>query len=528
MLGLQRWRFCSVLLCCCLWCGAARAELGEWENEVHWCQLWLQEGRAQEALARLKALPESAMEDRMVLRTLAQAYELVGNRVWARRTMQRYLERFPDDCDMRFRLAWSHLGESDYREARQVLGEQPGGEGGCPAEVGQTGRWKLLRALASVRAGEEEEASELVTEAGQEAALFAEDEVLLGKLRQAVWPLRQRPLQLGVQTETGWTSNALQGSPLDPLQNGNDWASARGEARVWGRGRWGVGAVAPSLEAELKGVGYGAEAAQDFSYFGWAVRPGVEWDFGPVWAFLGYRADSVILAGGDTYEKGAYSYFTGHRGEFEMEFPFGLTLFGGGGKRSFRQMGRTRLEADGGAGLALSLGSRTSMLAALAGRVQDAEDEAYNLVGGTALVSGTIRLWEQFSLRLGGTLLVDDYPDSAGSEAFQSPDKRSELALKARVGIWSPRLAGDLQIGFSYEWAGRYSTLDAYDYTAHSFIFGVTWRLDGDPFVPEFVSPPGHETLDYGFEQAQGAMEERLRDLLRKDEDAQRGCSCGN
>ena len=47
------------------------------------------------------------------------------------------------------------------------------------------------------------------------------------------------------------------------------------------------------------------------------------------------------------------------------------------GKRSFREMGRSRQEADGGIGGAFEVGSRLRLLGALSGRCYDAKNEKH-------------------------------------------------------------------------------------------------------------------------------------------------------
>lgn len=488
------------------------------------------QGRYQEALELLKSLPEGEQQTSGVLRAKGRAYEGLGNWVWARRMWTALLEAQPADCDTRARLAWSHLRESDYRETRRVLGvlDETERKPACPGNDFERARWELMLALAAVQEGESQGASRLLQSVEDAPALFPEDIALLVRLRKAARPLRQPPLQAALQAEAGWTTNALQGSPLDPLKSDDDPASARIDLRAWARGRWGHDVWGPSLEAEVRSVGYTADSVQDFSYLGWFVRPGLEWDFGKVWALLAYRLDSVTLANGDKYQSGAYSYFMGHRGEFELDFDMGLTLFGGAGRREFRQLGRSRTEADVGAGWAWPISRQISLLAAGAGRYQQAQDRAYNLVGGTLLTSLSLALGEGWTLRFGATLMADHYPDSEGTLTFGEETGRSEYLVKGKAAVWTPTLADGLQLGVWYEWARRDSTVNAFDYNAHALMLGLTWRLEGDPFVPHGEEVAGHRRLDYGFESSDSALGERLRDLLRKDEDAQRGCSCGN
>ena len=69
------------------------------------------------------------------------------------------------------------------------------------------------------------------------------------------------------------------------------------------------------------------------------MRPGVIFGDTYVRALVAYRGEGLLLEGGDKYEDGPLWFYEAHRGELEIEFTKELTLFGGSGRRIFREQG---------------------------------------------------------------------------------------------------------------------------------------------------------------------------------------------
>jgi hypothetical protein len=249
-------------------------------------------------------------------------------------------------------------------------------------------------------------------------------------------------------------------------------------------------------------------------------RPGVLLGRGQRRALLAYRYESLLLAGDDRYQSGPLWFYDAHRGELEIEFS-GLTVFGGIGKRSFRQIGRSRLEADGGMGGAFKVGSRLRLLGALSGRFYDAKNDAYDLRGASLLIAADFRLPRHWTTRVGFLASEDLYPHSTG---YFSPDKRHERLLKMSASAFSPPLRDHLKLGLTYEFSTRESTAQPYAYTDHRLLAKLIWTFTADPWLPAAVSPSDHVALDYGLNS--GEQTERVQDLLRQDEAVQRSSSC--
>lgn len=466
---------------------------------------------------------EEPGRDRKAALDRARAYEEKGNRVWARRTLTQYLAGNDGDCEMRAHLAAMMLREADYRGAMDVLGRE-----GCPVTSEERTRWLLLEAMAEEQAGNEAQAASLLDEAESEPVAYRGDRPLFPWLTRRVRPLRTPPLEVRLDLAGGWSSNPLLGSPLDPQAAMGDYASAVTEGNLWTRA-----ATPQAGPARLYIEGLGryqylfSDPASDLSYAGLGVKPGVELEWLDVAVRVAYRFDGLYIAASDAHHEGGYWFFEAHRGEFEIETSLGLTLFGGGGHRAFSDMGRTRWEVDGGIGGGIPLGKAAYLLGAVTGRKRWATTAAYGLSGGTVLVALNIPLYRRFQLKGSVSVGIDRYPDSAGSLAFHSPEARRDVQMRGRLGLWTPPLVGELRLGATYEPVRRWSTAELYDFTDHTMLLVLGWRGSANPWLPAEVEGGSERfPVNYGVVSDSGAVGERLQDLLRQDEEAQRGSSC--
>ena len=453
----------------------------------------------------------------------AKEYEEKGNRVWARRTLTQYLAANEGDCEVRAHLAAMMLRQADYRGAIDVLGRE-----GCPVTSEERTRWLLLEAMAEEQAGNREGAASLLEEAESEPVMYREDRSLFPWLTRRVRPLRTPPLEFRLDLAGGWSSNPLLGSPLDPQSSEGDYASAVTEGNLWAKVATPYAGPARLYAEGLSRFQYLlSDPASDLSYGGWGVKPGVELAWLDVAVRAAYHFDSLFIAASDPHHEAGHWFFEAHRGEFEVDTSLGLMLFGGGGRRTFSTMGRTRWEIDGGVGGAVSLGKGVSVLGAVTGRRRWATTAAYNLKGGTLLGALNFPLFRNFMFKGSVSGGVDWYPDSEGSIAFHSQEARKDIQVRGRLGVWSPFLFSTLKLGATYEPVRRFSTAELYDFTDHSVMLVLGWRGAADPWLPALVAAGADRfPVDYGVTGTGGLADERLQDLLRQDEEAQRGSSC--
>ena len=481
----------------------------------------LQEAKAKECLELLRPLRACFGKDSRFTMLLSRAYGGTGNLSWAMKVLSDALVRQPEDCTVRARLAWLLLENADYRGALALLAE-----GTCPITMEEHTRWDLLRAEAELQADRLEPARQRVSEADSRDAMYDEDAGLRSHLLSLLWPMRTPSLELRGETTAGWSSNPLLGSPLDPQASGEDFASWKGGVDVRGRFAgpyWGR--ILLLAEADLRSQFLAADEAKDLSYVGWGVRPGLEFSWPSSKLVLSYHYDALWLAARDDYgDRGLL--FDGHRGELSLQSSSGVYLLAGGGHRTFRIMGRSRYEGDLGLGWGDRLGSRVFLLAGLSGRAHQAENTAYDLRGGTALLALRWHFLHAWSLRASGTLALDWYPESAGSEAFHAPDARQDVLFRGRIGLWSPPFLGGLKAGLQYEPSRRLSSAALFDFSDHTVLLMLGFGVAGDLWHPGGRETPDWNRVDYGLEAGGDGFDERLQDLLRADEESQRGSSC--
>lgn len=471
----------------------------------------LASGKAQEAVDLLKADAGAPGRERALL--LAKGYLASGNDFWAVRSLSPLLELDERDCEVRSWLAFVALRQKDPASALEQVAQAE-----CRAGP-RFARLRLVEALALRADGRADEARAAIDAAAAEKVGYPEDLVALDALRPVVDPGYIPPVSLRVELAGLWTTNAFAGSPTDPL-------SQIGAESAGGQVLASLRLVAPrpraarlSLDAELRGTRFSADNAWEMSTWQVSARPGFVLDVG-LGVLAAYRFEALQVAGGDVYSKGPIWFYEAHRGEFEAPLPSSLVLFGGAGWRAFREDFRTRTEVDLGLGGGWSPAAFVHLLAAVTGRGQWAQSDAYDLYGGTLLVSAE---WKAgpVAVRTGAIGSFDVYPSSAG--AFGVADARSDVLLKASLGVWSPPWAGG-KIGATYELSQRFSSAPAYGFTDHRVLAKVVWSGSLDPFTPRAVVPQGHVGLDW---QVEGAdAEERVQDLLRRDEALQRGSSC--
>jgi hypothetical protein len=481
---------------------------------------FLSDGKAGQAIALLKQELERAPLDKSLRLLLARAYLDDGNQFWAVRTLNAAAEVFPEDCNIGLWQAWIQLRQGELEQARDRLSTA------CAAWAPDQGRRALLSAMLEQQAGSQPAAQANLDRAAAERFAYPEDRAAIARLRNTVDPGFIPPLSGRLDLAAGFTGNALAGSPVDPTTQANGASSPLLAAsaflrlvsprRSWAR---------PAVDVEARGLGFSAPVGRDLSYLMLDARPEVMVGGAGPHAILAYRYESLLLAGGDRYGKGPIWFFEAHRGEWEMEILRVLTVFGGAGRRNFREQGRTRFELDGGIGAALPMGSRLHLVAALAGRYHDAKNDAWSLYGGSLLASAEVRLPRRWSLRAGMLASTDRFPHSAGYFDAAAPSKnRRDILVKLSASAFAPPLAQGVKLGLTYEFSKRDSTASPYSYDDHRILAKAIWSFASDPWLPHEATPVGHVPLDYHLADAETG--ERVQDLLRQDEAAQRSSSC--
>lgn len=469
----------------------------------------------------LKQHRERFEESPQLLFLLVRAYLDLDNKVWARRTLTQRLDAHPDDCLARAWLVWVSAAAARFDAAREVLARS-----GCPKTALERTRWSLLEAFIAREEGRHEAARQH-TEAGRDSeVMFPEDAALMNDLERSLWPRRGPPIRFSADLRGGWTSNPLLGSPLDPTAGEGDFNSGFGELRLWARiGTPFYDFVQPQLEVDLRGLLFGASAADELSYLTLGAAPGLAWDAGDVLVRTLYRFDAVLMAGGDAYEAGPLWFYEAHRAEVKLEVGPYLTFFVGGGWRAFRELGRTRAELDLGLGGGGEVGAGVLLLGAASARMHRATNQKYNLWGATLLVSADIPLGLGFTASVFASIAVDGYVDSKGSFSVEA---RDDSFVKGRLAVWSPRLPLSLRIGVAYEPSHRQSTSPQYTFTDHKLLVHLRMSMSWDPYRPDTQRPADHMPLEYGLGDGGAGLGDRLQELLRQDEEAQRGSSCLN
>ncbi len=490
------------------------AKAGEPDPRAARAREFLARGQTAEATSLLKEALRDEPDSEVLALLLADAYLLSGNGPWAQRTLAEHLELRTESHEAASWLAFLLLGQGALDDAQALLAEPFTG----PLEV----RRRHLLSLVARNQGDLDAAQAHHDAAHGAPTAFPEDREALSQAA-AQAPGYLPPLAGRLELSGGWTANALAGSPADPALGGAGSASGLVQGSAWLRFLPVTGPFRPSLEGELRALGYTSSPGGDASYLLVGARPGLLLGSART-LLLAYHYEGLLLAAGDRYAAGPLWFYDTHRAEVEASLLPSLTLFGGIGRRAFREAGRTRSEVDLGLGGGGAVSRHVQLLGALTGRRHDAFKAAYDLWGASGLLSAEVRLPARWSVRLGVVASFDHYPESAGYFDAASPTaKREDFLLKASVTAFTPPLHG-VRAGVGYEYSQRFSSATPYDYEDHRLSVRLQWSFSADPWLPRAEAPADHVPLRYGV--AATELEERIQDLLRQDEAAQRSSSC--
>lgn len=481
----------------------------------------LDRGEKREAVDLLKKSVANNRKSGPLARLLAAAYIADGNELWALKTLQRHATSTADPETLTW-IAWTYLQNGKLDEAQEALetaGENVPDPAGC--------RIHLLRAML-YRAREQDRRARAELEwARKGSRMFAEDGSLMSHLENALDPGRIPPLSFSASLGVGWESNVTQNSILEGSERPSYVVELDHDGRlVVPTHRM----LRPALEYRIKFMGFpgvkeihGKDEAWDLSYVDFSGRAGVI--LGKAFPRLGlyYSNANLVPAGDDEYNSGRRAYAETHRGEFELDISDGVLVFGGAGRKIFREEPRSRNEGDLGLAVMKSLTDRISLTGILAGRLYDARAEAYDLRGSTGLIFVRTSFHEYGFGRLGCTLSFDDY-HASGSSDYWGGKRRQDWMMRVKGALWTPSRRG-FRVGLSYQYTKRDSTVDEFTFEDHEVLVKIFWRGEFDPWRPERIRPHLHADIDYGMGRAL-LPEERIRDLLRQEDAARRSQQC--
>jgi hypothetical protein len=460
------------------------------------------------------AAPPEATGD--AARERALAYLEDGNRLWAVKTLLEALEETPRDLQTRTWAVWLLLADGDTRRAQHLLDTAD-----VPADGPMAGRVALLDASMARVQGDDEAARALVEEIGdRDRELFAEDLRLFDDLRQELTGNPGQPLGGRVILGGGYTTNAIQSAPQDAGAGldraGSALLAADGVIRAE---PWVSPHARPLAEGRIKALAPLGEVARGLGYVDLAGRAGGE--FGATDGFrLRLLYSYEVLALRDS----GWS-MVAHRGELEADVAGGLQVFVGAGRRIYTHLPRTRTEVDGGVAAVLPLGRGWNLTGVVAGRVQQARNEAFHDRGLTGLVRLRIPLPHDAMIKARVLGSVDVFPYS---EAYYGLVRRDAM-IRIEAGPWTPPVEG-WRIGAVYGLTHRNSSVDnatdAFSYTDHRFLVQFRWEGSLDPRRPRRARPGrGHQALPYGLAGDDSGLD-RVQDLLRQEDGARRGSQC--
>ena len=501
--------------------GTAPAECGL-ECERRTAAELIKRGDPRAAVEHLTEATRRYPDDRGLVLQLARAYLLEDNLFWAERTLLAAADRWPNDPELRAWLAAVHLRQGDPDLLDDDLAPTL-----RPDEDPLRARWLLLEASRARLDGDDEGAVEAIAGLDRRSTLFPEDRKAWAWLNADADPWWSESITGTLELGLGATTNALAGSPTDPGRGGASSGRGLGElsARVLPPGR---STIRPAAELEVLGDGIENPDYRELSTLQGALRLGAVAIGEKRRLAFGYRAEVLYI------NQDPSLYSEAHRAELEIEWVRGGVAFGGVGHREYRDDKRTRWEGDLGFGGPLGRVGQASLVAGTTLRLANAESPAYDQLGVSAALSARIPVGAGSALWLDGSAVWDDYFNSGGTEGrlvFGTEDERRDLLGRVAATLWAGPWKR-LRPGLELRYTRRGSTADStpgfdFSYSEWRAVAWLRWSFDADPWGPRTAAGPDHVPLEWGLAGDTGMDEERILDLLRRDEELRRGSSCG-
>jgi hypothetical protein len=512
----------GILLAAAILLPGATPDACDLDCESQTATLLIDRGDTRAAVDRLKRARERFPDDRRLILVLARAYLVENNLFWAERTLRDAVAFWPDDVELRTWLAAVHLRQGDPDLVLEDL--LPDLQ---PSQDPFRARWQLLTASRAELSADPNAAEEALALVNRKSRLFPEDLEMWAFLNASVDPWWSKSISGALDLGLGGTSNALAGSPTDPGLSGD--ASGLGLVDLRGRLVPSTGgSVRPALDLVIIGHGLGNEAYRDLSTLLGAVRLGGVVAKGGRRLGFGYRAEVLLL------NQDPARFSEAHRVEAEVEWARGSVLFGGGGHRAYRDDMRTRWEADLGFGGSFGRLAGTPLVAGATVFVANAESMAYDQLGITAALSARVSLTRRTTFQADLSVVWDDYFNSGGEEGqlvFGTEENRRDLLGRVAATFWAPPWK-NLRPRVEVRYTHRSSTADTtpgfdFSFSEWRIVAWLRWSFAVDPWAPKVEHSDDLVPLEWGLEGDRGMDEERILDLLRRDEELRRSSSCG-
>lgn len=468
------------------------------------------------AIRRLKAAHACHPQNEEVLRTLGIAYAKQGNTAWALRILVPYSEAHPDDCEAIAWTAWIQSQLALPQESQETLSKA----GNC-GDKKLDARLKLVGVFNDLSSEDTKQAQKTLRAIQKSDELFSSDADAALSMSKTLGIAPDPNFSWSAELGVGYASNAVSGSPNDPTLIAKKLNSGflDGDLRLTldpVHNYW----LHPVAEGKMNGRLLFSKDTRDSSYLDLSLRIGLTANTQNTKIGLWYSPESLIMHGGDRYDDGPLLFYTGHRLELDVELYRWLYLFAGYGRRIFRQQVRTRHELDIGAGGYHSLVQGLGLTWGATYRQWLSEGKMYDLYGTNLTLALDYRLSSDWIFKLNGAFAYDAYPDSKGY--FADQDARKETSLKGTLQVWSPAFAG-IRFGAQFKASRRWSSADDYDFVDYRGLVSIKWTGDLYFYTPEKRDNDPY-ALPWDIETDRAS--ERIRDIIRQDEDMQRSSSC--
>lgn len=471
-------------------------------------------------LEHLKSVQQSQTADEEVAILLAQAYERRGNHIWAQRTLSRYLEDNPKACNPRLLLAWSKLEQGMVHQARRLLDEAA-----CSAPTEVYARYQLVSAQLALLEARPKRAMELVESARRAPRIYEEDLPLLLYLMRTTAP-NHLPTATGkLAFASGWTSNGLASSPTDTGSEGgtsSPLSLVDAQLRLY---PMTLGTLRPLLAGHLRAHQLWAAEASDYSFRTAGLQTGVMLLHPAALLTALVTTDATQIQKGDRYDEGPLWFSESRRLQVELERPGALLLAVGGGRRDFREAGRSRNEFDASVGWFQTHKSWAFVNGASA-RYYDAKKDAYDQHGMTFVSQLRVELPAHLAISQSVGIAADSYDLSSGYFVPASNRERRDIQWQTKTAITSPSLYA-VRLAAKYELTMRRSSIESFDFTDHRLLLGVDWSYDSDRWGRTTVGKRGRAAAEYVLlSRGTGTEANQLRELMRQDETQRQSSTC--